>query len=96
MSDLFIGDCNELGQLGTGSLEQVNLPIEIFADKDIKCVLCGSESTMVLDAEGKLYCQNYFDKLAFKFHHLSITVSFFQTKSGDVDGMNTGILVLVT
>lgn len=56
MSDLFVGDCNELGQLGTGSLEQVNLPIEIFADKDIKCVRCGSESTMVLDAGGESYC----------------------------------------
>jgi hypothetical protein len=31
---------------------QVNLPTQIFCDKKVKSVQCGSESTMVLDDEG--------------------------------------------
>ena len=41
------------GQLGTGSNLQVNLPIEIFSDKHVKSVQCGSESTMIIDSEGQ-------------------------------------------
>ena len=47
------------GQLGNGSNLQVNLPIEIFSDKKIKSVQCGSESTMVIDMEGWYYKCDY-------------------------------------
>ena len=41
------------GQLGTGSNRRVDLPIEMFPDKKIKSVQCGSESTMIIDEEGQ-------------------------------------------
>jgi len=48
---------NDKGQLGNESNLQVDLPIEIFSDKKVRSVQCGSESTMVIDGEGK--CQVY-------------------------------------
>jgi alpha-tubulin suppressor-like RCC1 family protein len=46
---------NDKGQLGTGNDMQVNPPIEIFSDKEIKCVECGSESTMIIDSKDQLW-----------------------------------------
>merc|ERR1712194_234757 len=46
---------NDKGQLGTESDMLVGLPIEIFSDQRIKCVQCGSESTMIIDVEGQYH-----------------------------------------
>lgn len=46
---------NDKGQLGTGSDALVGLPIEIFSDKRMKSVQCGSESTMIIDVEDQLW-----------------------------------------
>eukprot|EP00536_Pseudo-nitzschia_multiseries_P005529 jgi/Psemu1/318665/estExt_fgenesh1_pm.C_1040004 len=46
---------NDKGQLGNGSNLQVEIPIEIFSNKKIKSVQCGSESTMVIDDEGRIW-----------------------------------------
>ncbi|CAJ1946243.1 unnamed protein product [Cylindrotheca closterium] len=43
---------NDKGQLGTGSFEDsVKKPIQLFQDKRLSFVACGSESTMVLDED---------------------------------------------
>eukprot|EP00537_Pseudo-nitzschia_pungens_P012604 CAMPEP_0172387762 /NCGR_PEP_ID=MMETSP1061-20121228/5011_1 /TAXON_ID=37318 /ORGANISM="Pseudo-nitzschia pungens, Strain cf. pungens" /LENGTH=677 /DNA_ID=CAMNT_0013117491 /DNA_START=132 /DNA_END=2165 /DNA_ORIENTATION=+ len=46
---------NDKGQLGNGSNAQVDTPIEIFSDKKVKNVQCGSESTMVIDDEDQIW-----------------------------------------
>jgi len=55
-SDRFFGfGRNDKGQLGTGNNQHVNLPIEIFSDKKIKSIGCGSESTMIIDGEDQVW-----------------------------------------
>jgi len=46
---------NDKGQLGIGSDLQVDVPTEIFPDKEIRYVRCGSESTMIIDAKDQVW-----------------------------------------
>jgi alpha-tubulin suppressor-like RCC1 family protein/cation transport regulator ChaC len=46
---------NDKGQLGTGTIDSVPASLELFADKKIQSIVCGSESTMVLDTSGEIW-----------------------------------------
>ena len=46
---------NDKGQLGTGTTDSVSASLELFADKKIQSVVCGSESTMVLDTSSEIW-----------------------------------------
>jgi alpha-tubulin suppressor-like RCC1 family protein len=46
---------NDKGQLGIGTVESVPTPRRIFVDKELQSVACSSESTIVLDKEGRLF-----------------------------------------
>jgi len=45
---------NDKGQLGFPPNSQEHEPIELFTDKKIRSIQCGSESTMVIDTDGQL------------------------------------------
>jgi alpha-tubulin suppressor-like RCC1 family protein len=48
---------NDRGQLGTGSADQVSVPIPLFNGVDsIQSISCGSESTMLADGTGIMGC----------------------------------------
>jgi alpha-tubulin suppressor-like RCC1 family protein len=44
------------GQLGTGRTENGAMPLRLFGSHTIESVACGSESTIVLDASGDIWC----------------------------------------
>jgi alpha-tubulin suppressor-like RCC1 family protein len=46
---------NDKGQLGTGTQEPVPSPKELFADKNLATVACSSESTVVVDIDGRIW-----------------------------------------
>jgi alpha-tubulin suppressor-like RCC1 family protein/cation transport regulator ChaC len=46
---------NDKGQLGTGTTDSVPASLELFADKKIQSIVCGSESTMVLDTYSEIW-----------------------------------------
>ena len=85
----------DTGQLGNGSNLQVDSPIEIFSGKEIKRIHCGSESTMVIDEEGKcrnsVLAKHTVLSLSFGLFFHSFFLFFRQVNSGVVGGTNTEI-----
>jgi len=47
---------NDKGQLGTGTTETVLEPTRLFEGQKIESVSCGSESTVVVDESGNIWC----------------------------------------
>ncbi len=46
---------NDKGQLGLGNRDNVVSPVALFMEREISMVACGSECTMVVDSEGRIF-----------------------------------------